>query len=55
MSNLNVCVVGVGGVGGYFGEKLAHAFSSKPDSSVNIFFVARGKHLEAIKEEWTCP
>ena len=50
MSNLNVCVVGVGGVGGYFGEKLAHAFSSKPDSSVNIFFVARGMHLEAIKQ-----
>ena len=50
MSNLNVCVVGVGGVGGYFGEKLTHAFSSKPDSSVNIFFVARGMHLEAIKQ-----
>src|SRR4030042_2117419 len=50
MSNLNVCVVGVGGVGGYFGGKLTHAFSSKPDSSVNIFFVARGMHLEAIKQ-----
>jgi 2-dehydropantoate 2-reductase len=50
MSHLNVCVMGVGGVGGYFGGKLAHAFSSKPDSSVNIFFVARGKHLEAIKK-----
>ena len=50
MSSLNVCVMGVGGVGGYFGGKLAHAFSSKPDSSVNIFFVARGKHLEAIKQ-----
>jgi len=50
MSHLNVCVIGVGGVGGYFGGKLAHAFSSKPDSSVNIFFVARGKHLEAIKQ-----
>jgi 2-dehydropantoate 2-reductase len=50
MSHLNVCVIGVGGVGGYFGGKLAHAFSSKPDSSVNIFFVARGKHLEAIKK-----
>jgi 2-dehydropantoate 2-reductase len=50
MSSLNVCVIGVGGVGGYFGGKLAHAFSSKPDSSVNIFFVARGKHLEAIKQ-----
>jgi len=40
--------MGVGGVGGYFGGKLAHTFSSNPDSPVDIFFVARGKHLEAI-------
>ncbi len=50
MSSLNVGVIGVGGVGGYFGGKLAHAFSSNPDSSVNIFFLALGKHLEAIKQ-----
>ena len=50
MGNLNVCVIGVGGVGGYFGGKLAHAFSPDSDSSVNIFFVARGRHLEAIKQ-----
>jgi 2-dehydropantoate 2-reductase len=49
MGHLNVCVIGVGGVGGYFGGKLAHAFSPNFDSSANIFFVARGKHLEAIK------
>ena len=49
MAKLNVCVVGVGGVGGYFGGKLAHTFSSNPDSPVKIFFVARGRHLEAIK------
>ena len=50
MGNLNICVVGVGGVGGYFGGKLAHTFSPNLDTSVNIFFVARGKHLEAIKK-----
>jgi 2-dehydropantoate 2-reductase len=50
MGNLNVCVIGVGGVGGYFGGKLAHAFSPDSDSSANIFFVARGRHLEAIKQ-----
>jgi len=50
MSKLNVCVIGVGGVGGYFGGKLAHAFSSNSDSSVSVFFVARGKHLGAIRE-----
>jgi 2-dehydropantoate 2-reductase len=49
MAKLNVCLIGVGGVGGYFGGKLAHTFSAKPDSPVNIFFVARGKHLEAIQ------
>jgi 2-dehydropantoate 2-reductase len=50
MNKLNVCVIGVGGVGGYFGGKLAHTFSSNSDSSVNVFFVARGKHLGAIRE-----
>lgn len=50
MGNLNVCVIGVGGVGGYFGGKLAHAFSPDSDSSANIFFIARGRHLDAIKQ-----
>jgi 2-dehydropantoate 2-reductase len=50
MNKLNVCVMGVGGVGGYFGGKLARTFSSNSDSSVDIFFVSRGKHLGAIKE-----
>jgi 2-dehydropantoate 2-reductase len=50
MGYLSVCVMGVGGVGGYFGGKLAHAFSSNPDSPVHVFFIARGKHLEAIKQ-----
>ena len=50
MNKLNVCVIGVGGVGGYFGGKLAHAFPLNSDSSVNVFFVARGKHLGAIRE-----
>jgi 2-dehydropantoate 2-reductase len=50
MGNLNICVVGVGGVGGYFGGKLAHTSSSNPDLPVHVFFVARGEHLEAIKK-----
>jgi 2-dehydropantoate 2-reductase len=50
MNKLNICVMGVGGVGGYFGGKLAHTFSSSSASAVDIFFVARGKHLGAIKE-----
>jgi len=51
MKKLNIGIVGVGGVGGYFGGKLAHRFSAMPDASVNIFFAARGKHLEAIKKD----
>mgnify|MGYP001264830778 FL=1 len=50
MSKRNVCVIGLGGVGGYFGAKLAHAVSSSPDSSVNVFFLVRGEHLAAIRE-----
>jgi 2-dehydropantoate 2-reductase len=42
--------MGVGGVGGYFGGKLAHAFSSNANPSVNVFFIARGQHLETIKQ-----
>jgi 2-dehydropantoate 2-reductase len=50
MDRLNIGVMGVGGVGGYFGGKLAQPYSSNPDSPVNVFFIARGKHLEAIKQ-----
>ncbi|HVP79709.1 MAG TPA: 2-dehydropantoate 2-reductase [Thermodesulfobacteriota bacterium] len=51
MNKVNICVIGLGGVGGYFGGKLAHTFSSNSDSSANVFFVARGRHLEAIREK----
>lgn len=43
----NICIVGVGGVGGFFGGKIA---LHKSSSDKKIFFVARGKHLQAIKE-----
>ena len=51
MKKLNIGVMGVGGVGGYFGGKLAHRFSAMSGASANIFFAARGKHLEAIKKD----
>lgn len=47
---MKVGVIGVGGVGGYFGGKLAHAFQDRPRPSVEVYVVARGRHLEAIKE-----
>jgi 2-dehydropantoate 2-reductase len=40
---MRIVVVGAGGVGGYFGGKLARA-------GENVTFVARGAHLAAIRE-----
>jgi 2-dehydropantoate 2-reductase len=43
-----VGIIGVGGVGGYFGGKLCRLQST--DSGISISFVARGEHLRAIQE-----
>ena len=40
---MKIVVMGTGGVGGYFGARLANA-------GHDVAFIARGKHLEAIKE-----
>ena len=40
---MRIAVVGVGGVGGYFGGQLAQA-------GENVIFIARGEHLRAIQE-----
>jgi 2-dehydropantoate 2-reductase len=39
---MKVAVIGVGGVGGYFGGKLAQ-------SGIDVTFVARGEHYKALK------
>ncbi|OHD06869.1 MAG: 2-dehydropantoate 2-reductase [Spirochaetes bacterium GWD1_27_9] len=44
---MNIAVIGVGGVGGYFGGKLTQLI--KNHSDLNIFFIARGNHLKEIK------
>ncbi len=41
---MNIVVIGTGGVGGYFGGKLAKA-------GFDVTFIARGRHLQAIKEK----
>jgi 2-dehydropantoate 2-reductase len=43
-----IIIAGIGGVGGYFGGLLAKHFY--PNEKFKIFFFARGKHLEAIKQ-----
>src|SRR5215475_1557754 len=40
--DMKVAVVGAGGVGGYFGARLAEA-------GADVSFVARGAHLEAMR------
>ena len=45
-----VCIFGVGGVGGYFGGKIAGAISNRQSSELEVYFVARGEHLKAIKQ-----
>jgi 2-dehydropantoate 2-reductase len=39
---MRIAIVGSGGVGGYFGGRLAHA-------GVDVSFIARGEHLEALR------
>lgn len=41
---MKIIVVGTGGVGGYFGARLAEA-------GLDVTFIARGKHLEKMKKE----
>lgn len=45
-----ICVYGIGGVGGYFGSKIAHAINNNA-SNYECCFIARGKHLEVIKRD----
>ncbi len=46
---MRVAVVGLGGVGGYFGGRLARAYAGTPGHSVA--FIARGVHLAAIRQQ----
>lgn len=41
---MRVVIIGAGGVGGYFGARLAHA-------GTDVSFLARGRHLEAIRAD----
>lgn len=47
MSKVNIGVIGLGGVGGFYGGLLAHHFED--EEQVDIHFVARGAHGEQIK------
>jgi 2-dehydropantoate 2-reductase len=45
---MKIAVVGIGGVGGYFGGKIA--LKQAGSSEHEVVFVARGAHLEAIRK-----
>ncbi len=45
----SVCVYGIGGVGGYFGGRIAHEIS-KGNRAVQVYFVGRGEHLKAVQQ-----
>ena len=46
---MNICFLGIGGVGGYYGTLLTKYFNETGKG--NTFFIARGKHKDAIVEK----
>ena len=47
----NICVFGMGGIGGYFGGRIAHKMNNDKLGG-EIYFIARGEHLKAIQGQW---
>lgn len=45
----SVCIYGIGGVGGYFGGRIAHEIS-KGNPAIQVYFVGRGEHLKAVQQ-----
>jgi 2-dehydropantoate 2-reductase len=45
---MKIAILGIGGVGGYYGGKLAAHFTN--DKHVEIIFIARGNHLKEIQK-----
>ncbi|MEZ4953711.1 MAG: 2-dehydropantoate 2-reductase [Saprospiraceae bacterium] len=45
---MKIAIIGIGGVGGYFGGQLAAHYQNNKD--VEIYFIARGEHLKEIKK-----
>lgn len=45
---MKIAVVGIGGVGGYYGGRLARYYN--PRSDMEVIFIARGEHLAQIRK-----
>ncbi len=50
MPSKKIAIVGLGGVGGYYGGLLSRYSEQNPDT-IQVCFIARGAHLEKIKEK----
>jgi 2-dehydropantoate 2-reductase len=50
-SKKNILVIGIGGVGGYFGGKIAWNIEKSKNTDYQVNFIARGEHLKAIQEK----
>lgn len=48
MNKIKIAIVGLGGVGGYYGGMLANHFEDNPE--FEVYFVARGAHLQKMQE-----
>jgi 2-dehydropantoate 2-reductase len=46
----NICVYGIGGVGGYFGGRIAHIISSDNLNDMEVYFIGRGEHLKIVQQ-----
>lgn len=46
---MRIGIIGIGGVGGYFGGKLAREYENSKEHQ--IIFIARGEHLKAIQKK----
>jgi 2-dehydropantoate 2-reductase len=47
----SVCIFGTGGVGGYYGGKIAESINREATPGRAVYFIARGEHLQAIKSQ----
>jgi 2-dehydropantoate 2-reductase len=45
-----ICIYGTGGIGGFFGAKIVHTRNHDHTLEYECFFVARGDHLKAIRQ-----
>jgi len=49
MDKIRIAISGIGGVGGYYGGKLAHYYQQR--TVAEVFFIARNENLLAIKQK----